>query len=841
MTTTTWQPNRIARPAAPAERPPRSGWSALAHPDETWLPFGLLVILSLSTVWAIEGAKWVPDMPGLTGLTVASLATGYLMAKLRVHSLLLHPLGLVIGFLLIARMTVDTAKGATLDGRLADAIVRLNNFGLVIRDGGINTDTLPFVVQVIMFTWLACYLSSWFFYRLHNAWLALLPPGIGLLVNLTYLPNNFTFNFVLFIITAMALTIFSHTMQLQLRWRRSNVSRQELASLSLGGPLLSLSGLLLAMTFFMPLLQQSLPVMVLWEQVTGPWRGIEREFDRLFASVSSGKVAPLHSFGRSLPFRGAVNFGDQQSLAGRLGLARDVIFNVKTDEPGYWHAESYDIFTGQGWIATDRKFVDLPQDPVRGAVDEYKDRRALQQSFETNIPIDLFFHRGMPVYGNTPAVGELPPPARFTLQLGDLTANRGLRPDMQDLARTLSVNLRNTNRLVTPDELQRLMPADMALERPLRRQGQIEALNLRRTDPFPPDYTSLRSRAAINRGAKYTITSSVSKASVEALEGAGAAYPGWVLDQYLQLPDSTTERVRQRAKEWTKDSRNPYDMAWAIESRLREIPYSTNIPAPPRDQDGVDYFLFSLNRGYADYYASALAVMLRSIGIPARVSVGYVSGDWDQDKEQHVVREAHAHAWTEVFFPNYGWIEFNPSPNWPTVPRTFENLGAGGFEDEFPEDVPGGSVQEPEQPSESDEAAAAALEAQAASRLLQFFGAVAAVLLAAWVAFRLAWTWGLRSLDFPAQTYEKMCRLARLARLQPRAFQTPYEYAQALALAVPNARPSVRTVAREYARTRYSPQRLTAEDALRLRTAWSEIRWELARKLLRFWEPRRNH
>ncbi|MSQ26743.1 MAG: DUF4129 domain-containing protein [Dehalococcoidia bacterium] len=840
MTTTTWQSQRGRPSAAPNPPAPRSGWSALARPDETWLPFGLLFLMSLATVWAVEGAKWVPDMPGLTGITVASLAVGYVMAKLRVPSFMLHPLALIIGFLVVARASVDAAKGATLDGRLADAISRLNSFAVVIRDGGINVDTLPFIVQVLIFTWLTGYLSAWFFYRLHNAWLAMLPPGIALLVNLTYLPNNFTYNFVLFVVTAMALTMFSHTMQLQLRWKRTNVSRQELADLSLGGPLLALSGGLLAVTFFLPLFQQSLPIMVLFEQATGPWRGMEREFDRLFASVSSGKVAPLHSFGRSMPFRGAVNFGDQQSLAGRLGLARDVIMNIKTEESGYWHAESYDTFTGQGWIASDRKFAELPQDTVRGAVDEYRERRALQQTIETNIPIDLFFYRGMPIFGNTPAVGEMPPSGRFTLQLADLTANRGLRPDMQDLARTLSVNLRNTNRLVTPDELQRMIPSDMALERPIRRQGQIDAVILRRTDPFPPDYTSLRTRTPMNRGVTYSLTSSVTKASIEALEGSGTAYPGWALDQYLQLPDTTTERVRQRAREWSKDSRNPYDMAWAIESRLREIPYSTNIPAPPRDQDGVDYFLFTLNRGYADYYASALAVMLRSLGIPARVSVGYVSGDWDQDKEQYVVREAHAHAWTEVFFPNYGWIEFNPSPNWPTVPRTFENLGSGTIEDDFPEDIPGSSTEEPEQTPEEMAAAAAALEAQASSRLVEFFGFVAAALLAAWVAFRLAWMWDLRSLGFPAQTYEKMCRLARLARLQPRTVQTPYEYAQTLSRMLPNAQISVQMVAREYARARYSPQQQTAEELTRLRMAWAEIRWELTRKLLRFWEPRRN-
>lgn len=843
MNPNAWQRNRPVRPAKPAPIPAASGWRSFLHPEESWLSMVLLALLSLSTVWAVEGAKWVPDMPGLSILSLVSLLVGYFFSRFRLPAVLLHPPALIIGLLLTAYQTVEAAKGNSFDERLADAVIRLNSFALVVKDGGINADTLPFITQVLGFTFLVGYLSAWFFYRRLNAWLAIMPPGIALFVNLTYLPNNFTFNFVLFVITAMMLTIHANTVQQQLRWRRDNVPKKELAELSVGGPLLGFSGVLLALTFVLPIIGQSLPVMVAWEQATGPWRGMEREFDRLFASVSSGKVAPLHSFGRAMPFRGAVKFGDQLPLAGRFGLARDVIMNVKTEEPGYWRAESYDVFTGQGWVTAERRLVDLPQDTVRGAVEEYKERKAVQQFFDMQIPLDLYLFRGMPVFGNTPAVGEVPTPATFTLQLGELSSNRGLRPEMQDLARSVSTNLRNTSRLVAPGEIQRMLPADLAVVRPVRSRGQgspIDGLVLRRTEPFPPDYSSLRARTPATRGMKYTITSSVSAASVETLEAAGTNYPGWVLDQYLQLPDSTTERVRQRAREWSKDSRNPYDMAWAIESRLREIPYSTNIPSPPRDQDGVDYFMFSLNRGYADYYASAMVVMLRSLGIPSRVAVGYVAGDWDQDNEHFVVREAHAHAWVEVFFPNYGWIEFNPSPNWPTVPRVFQNAGQGAFEDEFmDEPLPGSEGEGDELPVETDPAADGVFVSDPMD-IIRPLTTIAGVLAALWLLGYLAWTWGLRGLSLPAQTYEKMCRLAGLARLQPRHVQTPYEYAQALAIALPAVQGSVRTIAREYARGRYSPQPLTGEDAYRIKLAWSALRWALLRKILKFWERRRN-
>jgi len=843
MNANAWQRNRSAPAAKAPAAPSRSGWASFLYPEESWVPMVLLALLALSTVWAVEGAKWVPDMPSLSLLSVAALFVGYFFSRFRVPGVLLHPPAVIIGLLLTLHQTVEAAKGATFNERLADAVIRLNSFALVVKDGGINVDTLPFITQVLAFTFLVGYLSAWFFYRQHNAWLAMLPPGIALFVNLTYLPNGFTFNFVLFVITAMMLAIYANTVQQQLRWRRDNVPRKELAELAIGGPLLAFSGVLLALTFVLPILGQSLSVMVAWEQATGPWRSMEREFDRLFASVSSGKVAPLHSFGRAMPFRGAVKFGDQLPLAGRFGLARDVIMNVKTEEPGYWRAESYDVFTGQGWITAERRSIDLPRDTVHGAIEEYKERKAVQQFFDMQIPLDLYLFRGMPVFGNTPAVGEVPTPASFTLQLNDLPGNRGLRPEMQDLARTVGTNLRNAGRLVAREEIQRMLPADLAVVRPVRSQGQgspIDGLILRRTEPFPPDYSSLRARTAVARGMKYTITSSVSNASVETLEAAGTNYPGWVLDQYLQLPDSTTERVRQRGRAWSRDSRNPYDMAWAIESRLREIPYSTNIPAPPRDQDGVDYFMFSLNRGYADYYASAMAVMLRSLGIPARVAVGYVAGDWDQDKEHFVVREAHAHAWVEVFFPNYGWIEFNPSPNWPTVPRVFQNAGQGVGDEDFMNEPPAGSEEEGEETPGDLEPAAGGFFFSDPMDVIRPLAAGAGTLVALWLVGYLVWTWGLRGLSLPAQTYEKMCRLAGLARLRPRYAQTPYEYAQALGSVLPAVQGSVRTIAREYARTRYSPQPLTGEDALRIKLAWPALRWALLQKIVKFWERRRN-
>src|SRR5262249_57256243 len=106
----------------------------------------------------------------------------------------------------------------------------------------------------------------------------------------------------------------------------------------------------------------------------------------------------------------------------------------------------------------------------------------------------------------------------------------------------------------------------------------------------------------------------------------------------------------------------PYDRAKAIETWLRNnIAYNESIPQPPTGHDPVDWVLFDYKQGYCNYYASAMIVMLRTLGIPARMAAGFAQGTWDASQQVYTVQERDAHTWVEVFFPQYGWIEFEPT------------------------------------------------------------------------------------------------------------------------------------------------------------------------------------
>ena len=177
--------------------------------------------------------------------------------------------------------------------------------------------------------------------------------------------------------------------------------------------------------------------------------------------------------------------------------------------------------------------------------------------------------------------------------------------------------------------------------------------------------------AATTGTAVYQATSVVSsRLKADALRNAGTNYPPAIARRYLSLPDDTPERVLALGRELTATAPTPYDRAKAIEAYVRQFPYSLDLPTPPPGRDMVDYFLFDLQTGYCDYYATAMVVLARAGGLPARLAVGYASGSYDPVNAQYIVTEAQAHSWAEIYFPEYGWVEFEPTAAQPVSDRT---------------------------------------------------------------------------------------------------------------------------------------------------------------------------
>ncbi len=303
-------------------------------------------------------------------------------------------------------------------------------------------------------------------------------------------------------------------------------------------------------------------------------------------------------------------FGKTMAFGGPVRLTDRPIYEVVVTERSYWRAATYDRYSSQGWDNTAPDVVVIEADESMGE----------------------------PVLAATKEVTA----TVFALERGQDLIVAPPQPDR------ISVP-------VTADF--RSIPDPLGSDEPAR------------------SVTLLRSRVPIGQDAPYQVVSKASDVSPERLRLAGTAYPDWIGEQYLQLPDSLPQRVRDLSSEITALAANPFDKAAAVEQYLRTFTYNQGIAAPPAGQDGVDYFLFDVREGYCDYYASAMVVLLRSAGVPARFVVGYTPGELIETNatadgsNRYSVLERNAHAWPEVYFPSYGWVQFEPTASEPQLVR----------------------------------------------------------------------------------------------------------------------------------------------------------------------------
>ena len=145
------------------------------------------------------------------------------------------------------------------------------------------------------------------------------------------------------------------------------------------------------------------------------------------------------------------------------------------------------------------------------------------------------------------------------------------------------------------------------------------------------------------------------------LRQAPDVFPVRIQDVYLQLP-ALDPRIRALTESVTSGAKNEFDKAATLQRYLiSHYIYTLNLTGQPTD-DPLAQFLFVTKSGNCEYFASAMAVMLRSVGIPARYVTGFLPGEYNNVGGDYIVRESDAHAWVEVYFPDYGWITFDPTP-----------------------------------------------------------------------------------------------------------------------------------------------------------------------------------
>jgi transglutaminase-like putative cysteine protease len=373
------------------------------------------------------------------------------------------------------------------------------------------------------------------------------------------------------------------------------------------------------------------------------------------------------------------------------------------------------------------------------------------------------------------------------------------------------------------------------------RDVQVSQSRLRSPDPFDASLETVDAINATSGRGSYQVQVDESIATEEQLRRDAVTYPTWVRP-YQQLPNGyrpidTMRRIHDLAARVTANAANPYDKAAAIEQYLRGgYTYTLTPGAPPTGMDPEDYFLFTSKAGYCQYFATVMADMLRSIGIPTRLVNGYGPGSYDSQRRSFVVRESDAHTWPEVYFPSYGWIAFEPTPDgvYSPIPRGVGSgvscSGAGCQSDSgAPLTTPAPAVTPRPRTAPAPPAVTGGSGNPALPTLRTWtpIGALALLLLV------LLYVIAARFLrpQTVAGVWHRAMLLLQLAGVRQRIGETPIEFGDRVAGTFPEAATGMRQLAGDYAVAVYAPPWLAHDSRAAILADWGSLRPVLLRRI----------
>lgn len=646
---------------------------------------GLLLILTIGVMnFTLVQAEWVKT-PNLFIISITAIFFAYRFSANNTNPYLKHLISTIFGLLLILFLISRIPSREEIPSNFLNGfttmVVRIRLWIDAAIEGGISTDTIIFTFILVFFVWIASYCSAYWLFKYKNLWGTLLPISVLHLTNLSYLTDAFVPFLFLYLIFALPLAV-SVSMQGRANyWSLTNVVypinyewKFVLISMAIGFVFIGTVMIAPLKVSSIELLEDS------WNQARSPLERLDVHMKRLFSGIAAKKSTPYNEFGSVLAFQGA------------LSLDEEILFLASSPEFTYWRVRTYPIYAAHGWLTGDVE-IGTSIDFQTGNISEItsqlrqKDKYIINSMFATDYwPVPSHITESNDLF----PVSISPKPHRiFLSQQSDNSSemnivfnNRldGIQLSKTDKAdvfvifdsiakslgysiETILVKKENDNSI---DEIKInkymdlfLTPTDASDE---YENSDVVGLEIIPSIPFWGD--SLGFQSTKNNGpSSIILTGYQSYASADQLRKSSQEYPRWITDTYIQLPSNFDKRVKSLARSITFSETNTFDKSKAIEEYLKNnFEYSLNISSPPFDSDGVGYFLYESKKGYSEYFASSMTVMLRSIGIPSRIVVGYAPRDPEYQGNRMILRDKDRHGWVEVYFPGYGWIEFEPTP-----------------------------------------------------------------------------------------------------------------------------------------------------------------------------------
>ncbi|USG66375.1 DUF3488 and transglutaminase-like domain-containing protein [Brevibacillus ruminantium] len=352
---------------------------------------------------------------------------------------------------------------------------------------------------------------------------------------------------------------------------------------------------------------------------------------------------------------------NDENLGGPFQQDDTLVFVGVTNERTYWRGDSKDMYTGRGWQKGEREYQVIENPP------SYLWKNMLYRGPEMkDVTATLDFSKG----------------ERFATLFYP-----------GQLKRVVSIDPSQVNLVYDSNHQQvEIRAVRETRPRPVEQPGESSPIIRSREAIKPPEQqVAERSHVAL-KPESYQLEVEVPIISEKAIMQVGMNYPDEVKQRYLQVPEELPQRVKDLAKSITEKAPTPYEKVRAIENYLRtggEYKYETkDVPVPAPGQDFVDHFLFDSHRGYCDHFSTSMAVMLRSVGIPARWVKGFapgtVVGKDGLGNDIVEVRNKDAHSWVEVYFPGQGWIPFEATSTFVSPVRIKYDLYTGDQETSLP-------------------------------------------------------------------------------------------------------------------------------------------------------------
>jgi hypothetical protein len=762
---------------------------------DTWLLLGLALLMGWAVAAAVERSAWVPDY-STDGRLVPALALtsvlGWLFTCAGLRRFAYGIASLLASVLAIAWFTPSPLTSAGLSA------AALRKWSL---DLPAQTNLLLLMGLILMFA-LAGTWTSWWIFRRHNGLVALLPSGTILAVEIINDTSaGLGFFVVVWLAAAASVLLRLNFVALKENWRARRLPHAADTGWTFGEVGIEATVGIIAIAFLiLPPLSSS--------DISGALipGAVHTDLTHPFG-IGSGSGAGAGGIG-------TIGYSETVQPGRQLKAKSETVMRVSGDGPiyyPYWRGIALAGWDGRQWYP----LPSSPQVPVR---------QQPRVAAGTDIPRD-----------------DLPTDSR-RIQV-QRTIFQVIVPPEQTFSTVFSGGeVLSVNQPITVRGIMTSQPAP---------PGSVPALVNVAGDSVGPspfdtvDQVHLASK--VRAPYSFSVTEAVPNAAVNELRAAGTDYPAW-LAPYISLYGPHTPNVGYRAPQdadiqalaqsivQAANATTPYDQAKAIESWFNQngrFKYRLDPPPAPPGVRPLDFFLFDSKQGYCQDFSSAMNVMLRMLGIPSRQVSGYSQGPLDDKTHQYVVNSLDAHSWVEVFFPGYGWIPFEPTPdgvNGPiNRPQTRELLNVQGNTGVEPNSRPQKARPEPAPESSGTTAGAAFPDIWRQALLVG-----GTVLLLLVIGSLLLVRWLLAVKDVP-RIWRRLLFLGDRLKIPRHRGDTPQEFGGRLATFVPPFDEEVRRLASLYTRARFRRDGLTADELAEARRVWRRIRGSYAGLVVNAW------